>query len=218
MAVSSHAQPGRCRGYQWLDDIIDTTLVAEPDSDLLVEALPTGLVRRPTISDDRLLNPGEGEYLRPAVCRGIVVASPVAGVGSRRWARVAVAAAGRDGAGGVRATMTAEGFVRLERELIGEVRTCPACGEPITPRGLAAHQARSLSCRWRRAVAEVKALWASGCRDPWSIPGAPLSWTDLNATVRWRRQLRTVRFPRWTAVLLDQGGQVPAVGAGTDTT
>ena len=30
MAVTSHDQPGKCRGHQWVDDIVDTTLVAAP--------------------------------------------------------------------------------------------------------------------------------------------------------------------------------------------
>ena len=205
MAVTSHDQPGKCRGHQWVDDIVDTTLVAAPLAAVLGQVLPAALVGRPTFSMDRILSPGTGEYLREDVCGGIVVASPVAGVGSRRWVRVAAAAAACAGAAGVRAAMAPEGFADLERELIGNVVTCPSCAQPIAPKGLRAHQAKNLLCRWRRAVAEVQELWAVGWRDPFRVPGAPLAWAELNRTVAWKRRLHTVAFPRWSAVLVAPG-------------
>jgi len=202
MAVKSHARPGKCRGHQWVDDVEDTTLVAAPLAAVLGQVLPPALVRRPTLSDDRVLTPGPREYLREEVCGGIVVASPVAGVSSRRWARVAAAAAARDGAAGVRAAMAPERFVDLERELVGDAVTCPCCAQSVTAKGLRTHQASSLLCRWRRAVGDVQELWASGWRDPFRVPDAPLSWGELNRTVAWKRRLRTVAFPRWSAVLV----------------
>ena len=36
----------------------------------------------------------------------------------------------------------------------------------------------------------------------WSVPNAPLRWTDLTAKKAWRDRLAPVGFPRWTAVLL----------------
>ncbi len=102
-AVDGHDT--RCRGHEWADDVVDTTLITVPIAAVVADVLPPELVRRPALSEDRLLNPGPGEFLRPEVCGGIVVASPVPGIRSRRWARVATAAAKRNGHAGVRAAM-----------------------------------------------------------------------------------------------------------------
>jgi len=58
----------------------------------------------------------------------------------------------------------------------------------------------------RRAAAEVRAAWAAGWRDPYSVQGAPLTWGELTGKVCWQRRLVTVDFPRWTAVLLKPDG------------
>ncbi|MDQ6798438.1 MAG: hypothetical protein M3011_10565 [Actinomycetota bacterium] len=214
MAVKSHATPGKCRGHQWVDDVVDSALVTAPLGLILAEALPAGLVSRPTLSDDRVLNPGPGEYLRPEVCRGVVVSSPLAGVGARRWALVAKVAAERDGIAGVRSAMVAERFAELETELVGSVVDCPSCGQVVASGGLRQHRVSNILCRWRRCVAEVQELWALGWRDPYNVAGAPLSWTELQRTVAWRRRLRTVAFPRWAAVLVVPGADASSRGVG----
>ncbi|HEX5266059.1 MAG TPA: hypothetical protein VFW24_04750, partial [Acidimicrobiales bacterium] len=58
-------------------------------------------------------------------------------------------------------------------------------------------------CRWIRAAAQVRLAWDQGWRDPFSLGrGTPLTWAELQRTVRWRNRIRVVRFPLWTAVLL----------------
>jgi hypothetical protein len=80
---------------------------------------------------------------------------------------------------------------------------CDDCGDTVEQRGLGAHHARNTRCRWAHAAREVRHLWDDGCRDPFSLGGdTPLSWTELNQTVRWRTRVRTVPSPHWTAVLL----------------
>ena len=199
-AVAAHSQ--RCAGRRWDDGVGATTLIDEDLGQLFAQVLPPELVGRPTFSDDRILSPGPGEYLHPGVCHGIVVASPIDGVPARVWARVATAAARRLGETGVRACLHAEGLARMRRELEVEITACPDCGEVVSPRALGSHRATSSLCRWRRAVAEVRRRWDEGFRDPWSVPGAPLDWTGLNARVAWRRRLHVVEFARWAAVLL----------------
>ena len=130
--------------------------------------------------------------------------SPVDGVRARKWLRVAVAALESQGLSSVREALSPEGFHALEREVLppGSEVTCPDCDETVSARGLGIHRATSGACRWRRAAAEVRAAWAVGWRDPYSVEGAPLTWGELMARVCWKRRLVTVDFPRWTAVLL----------------
>lgn len=203
-AVEPHLDLGRCRGRPWVDDIPDAVLVAAPMAEMLEPLLPAALVARPTFSYDRLVTPAPAEYLRIEVCQGITVCSPIAGVPSRRWVHVVRAAAARDGEAGVRRAMTAAGFAEVESELVdpGEFLECPDCRELVKRKGLATHRSRNVACCWRRAATEVREAWQLGWRDPYSVPDAPLKWSDLRARSDWRRRLRPVKFPRWTAVLL----------------
>lgn len=203
-AVKPHIELDRCRGVPWLDDAPDAVLVAAPDAETLERVLPPALVARPNFSYDRLLARDQPEYLRIDVCRGITVRSPIADVPARRWVHVAVAAARDYGEAGIRRAVTAPGFAELERELIdsGQFLECPDCHEFVKLKGLNLHRTRNVACRWRRAASEVENAWRQGWRDPYSIPGAPLTWSDLRATSMWRRRLHPVAFPKWTAVLL----------------
>jgi len=198
--VAAHDR--RCTGRLWVDAVVDATLVTGSMAELLAELLPPELVDRPTLSADRLISPGPGEYLRIDVCQGITVRSPVAGVRSRRWVHVAAAGLRQGGEAAVRRALTAESFALLETELVLDVVSCPHCGEMVKRRGLSAHQATNMACRWRQAVGEVRERWANGSRDPWSVPGAPLEWGALKAKATWARRLEVVAFPRWAAVLL----------------
>ena len=199
-AVPSHEL--RCTGRPWVADIGRTTLVTGELAEQLRRLLPEDLLGRPTFSAERLLAPGPGEFLRPEVCHGIVVASPVPGVSSRVWAQIARAGLREGGESALRQAMTAKGFAELRAQLGIDLVDCAHCGEALTDRGLATHQRTNAACRWGRAVAQVRDLWAEGGRDPWSVPGAPLEWGALKAKASWRRRLEVVRFPRWTAVLL----------------
>lgn len=119
-----------------------------------------------------------------------------------------MSAAERDlGAGAIHKALTSDGFAEIELRLNeeGRLACCPDCGDTTTAKGLSRHRTRNTPCRWRRAVEEVRRLWAEGWRDPFSVPGAPLKWRELNATVAWRRRLHVVPFPAWTAVLLRDG-------------
>ena len=202
-AVATHHD--RCAGRRWDLDVGQSALVGEEIAGLFTQVLSAELVDRPTLSQDRLLSPGPGEFLQPSVCHGIVVRSPVPAVGARAWTTVATAAARHLGEAGLRRCLSAEGLAGVARELGVEVSTCEVCGEAVNPRRVGSHRATSAVCRWRRAVAEVHSRWALGYRDPWSVPGAPLDWTGLNARVRWRRRLHVVVFPRWAAVLVAPG-------------
>lgn len=102
----------------------------------------------------------------------------------------------------MREALTAKSFASLERELDLDVVRCTDCGAWVRPRGLAIHRVTSALCRWRRAVAEVRELWAVGFRDPWSVPEAPLDWASLNGNAAWRRRVHVVTFSRWAAVVL----------------
>ncbi|HEX8771511.1 MAG TPA: hypothetical protein VF711_12155 [Acidimicrobiales bacterium] len=106
--VNAHRR--RCPGRPWIDTLVDSTLVTGDLAELLSQFLPPELVDRPTFSDDRMLSPGPGEYLREEVCHGIVIRSPVEGVRSRRWTHVAGAAYGTGGETALRRTLTAEGL------------------------------------------------------------------------------------------------------------
>ncbi|MDQ6614814.1 MAG: hypothetical protein M3083_08720 [Actinomycetota bacterium] len=103
-------------------------------------------------------------------------------------------------------------------ELAADATTCTTCGQVVVARSLNQHRGASSLCRWLRAVAEVRRRWEDGWRDPWSVPDAPLRWTDLTAKKAWRDRLAPVSFPLWTAVLLSpaptpRGRSVEAPGA-----
>jgi len=177
-------------------------LVTGDLAEVLRQLLAPEFVDRPMFSDDRVLSPGPGEYLREEVCHGIVVRSPVEGVRSRRWTHVAGAAFGMGGETALQRSLSASGFAELEDELVLDVVVCPDCGELLNAKGLGTHRRTNAACRWRQAVAEVRDKWSIGFRDPWSTPGAPLEWGALKRRIRWSKRLHVVAFPRWAAVLL----------------
>jgi len=149
---------------------------------------------------ERLLSPGPREFLTPDVCHGLAVTSPVAGVGSRRWTLVADAAWRSGGKAELRRALSAEGFAELEAELALDLVACAHCAAVVKARGLGTHQASNAACRWRRAMVEVRRLWAKGSRDPWSVAGAPLEWGALKAEA--------------TVAQAAGGGGVSSVGVG----
>lgn len=206
------ALPGhgaRCHGRPWVADVGVTTLVTGELAEQLGRLLPADLVGRPTSSPERVLSPGPNEFLLPEVHQGIVVASPVPGVSPRVWTHIARAGLREEGESALRKAMTVDGFTELRAQLALDLVECTHCGQFLTEHGLATHQRTNIACRWGRAAAQVRGLWAQGRRDPWSIPGAPLEWGALNAKVSWRRRLEVVRFPRWTAVLLSPASEDP---------
>jgi len=192
---------GRCIGHPWVDDLPDEVVVPAPMASLLLPMLPQSIVdgaNPPTVSDSRR------DHLAYDFSHGYRVRSPVEGVPARRWLRVATAVVEIKGLHAVGRILTPAGFEQLEQELIepGSAVCCPDCGEHLTTRGLELHRSTSSACGWRQAAAEVRHLWAGGWRDPYNVKGAPLKWSELTATIRWKRRLCTVDFTRWTAVLL----------------
>lgn len=202
-AIEAHIDFDRCRGHPWVDDVVDATLIAASVAEALIPLLPPELIGHPSFSEDRRLR-GLPDHLHDDVYQGITVRSPIVGIPSRRWLHVATAVANHRGEAGIQRATTATGFEELEREFIDptEFVECLDCRELVKSRGLRAHRSRNSVCRWRRAAAEVRTLWAGGFRDPYRVAGAPLKWSDLRATSEWRRRLRTVEFPKWAAVLL----------------
>jgi hypothetical protein len=202
LALQAHL--ARCALRPWTDAVSDSTLVAAPLADVLRAALPAALCERPTFSGDRVLKPGPSEYLYPELLHGVIVRSPIPGVPARTWRFVVEASVRRHGDEAVGRAVTPAGFRELESEVQAYKRfvACGDCGTVVAQRGLHSHRASSSLCRWMRAVTAVEALWAHGHRDPWSTPDAPLTWGELTRFVAWRRRVQTVRFPRWTAVLL----------------
>jgi ribosomal protein S27E len=199
-AVPSHEV--RCQGRPWVADVGGTTLVTGELAEHLGRLLPADLVGRPTFSPERMLSPGPGEFLHPEVCQGIVVASPVPGVPPRVWVYITRAGMREEGESALRRAMTADGYAELRAQLAVDLVECTHCGQFLIERGLGTHRRTNIACRWGRAAALVREMWALGRRDPWSVPGAPLEWGPLKAKASWRRRLEVVRFPRWSAVLL----------------
>lgn len=204
-ALPLHAEV-RCRGHPWVDDLSDTAVVPDAYTELLLglgDDVAVGVVDPGHLSR---IDPGDGRCRhRPPTPSGVLrVHSPVPGVSARRWLVVALAAADRWGADGVRRAVRADGFYTLETELVlpGTYTECPVCGAFVAARVLGQHQRMSATCWWQRAAAEVRAAWRDGWRDPYTVPGAPTTWTDLSRSAGWRRRLRTVPFPRWIAVLV----------------
>lgn len=207
-AVWPHTNdPQRCRQHPWVDDLPDTALIGAPLAQSVAAVLPAHLLDRPNFSGDRLLHPHPDDYLPIHLCQGVVVRSPVDGVTAQRWAVVVAAAERDEGAAAIEQAATADGFAEIESRLLDEGRLgrCPDCGDTTTAKGLGRHRARNTQCRWRRAAAEVRRLWADGWRDPFSVPGAPLKWRELNDRIYWRNRTHVIPFPAWTAVLLRNG-------------
>jgi hypothetical protein len=170
-------------------------MVAGVEAAVLLAVLPDYLVDLPD-RDGHAVTWLHGE-------RVVSFVSPIIGVAPRRWSRVVLAAAARDGGVEIGRVLDREGFAGLEAELgQPELVVCGRCGETVTRRGLAGHQRSSTRCRWTHAADEVHNRWGDGWRDPFSVAETPLSWTELQARKCWRSRLRTVRFPLWTAVLL----------------
>ena len=203
-AVEAHIEPGRCRGKPWVDDLQDDALIPEPAASTFSQRMPAHLVGPVNVSQDRLGRFHPAERLRYDVLDGIVVRSPIDGVRARRWLYVVTAAIERHGPQVVDRALTPVGFREVERELDpdGWLVDCPDCGDAVGRSGIKLHRARSTLCRWKRAETEVRTLLDEGWRDPFTVPGAPLKWDLLQAKAAWRRRVRTVEFPRWTAVLL----------------
>lgn len=195
----------RCARHEWTDAVKDGALVADPLASVLRRHLAPELCSRPTFSDDRILKPGQNEYLYPELLHGSIVHSPIPGVPARTWAYVVAVSVRTYGEPIVIRAMEPAGFRDLEAEVQAYERfvACDDCGTVVTQRGLRSHRAGSSLCRWQRAVAEVAQSWDVGYRDPWTLrPTVPLTWGELNRFVAMRRRLKTVRFPRWTAVLV----------------
>jgi hypothetical protein len=203
-AVEPHITLGRCPGRPWVDDVEDSALVPEPIADLLSDRLPGHLLEPVNVSRDRMLRLRSAEGVSHDVLRGLLVHSPIEGVPARRWVYIVTAAVEHHGPAAIVTAMTSTGFNDLERELAMNDRLvdCPDCGQTVGRSRIDLHRARSTLCRWKRARDEVRALWEAGWRDPFTVPGAPLSWEGLQARVAWRRRIRTTEFPRWVAVLL----------------
>jgi hypothetical protein len=207
---------GRCRRRQWVDELPDRAVIPAGFVPILASVLPPGVV------EDR--NPEVRRSRRHEValdfCLGRQMHSPIEGVRARRWLHVATRAIEARGVQAVRQALTLDGFLDLEADLVpaGDATECPHCGEFVTRRGMGSHQATSVVCRWRRAVAEVDQAWESGWRDPFNVEGAPLTWAALSSRVRWRSRMLTVPYPRWTAVLLKADSPVrPTAGADRDS-
>ena len=203
-AVDAHVLLGRCRGTPWIEDVEDEALVPEPAASMFIDRVPSHLVRPINVSEDRLIRLRLTERVRDDVLHGIVVRSPVEGVRARRWVYVVTAAVERHGPQVIDRAVTPIGFQEVEGELDVNDRLvdCPDCGDTVARSGISLHRSKSTLCRWRRAATEVRALWDAGWRDPFTVPGAPLKWDQLQGKAAWRRRVRTVEFPRWVAVLL----------------
>lgn len=182
-------------------DLPDSVVVPAPLSGLLLSVLPPAIVdgaEHPNVSAARR------RRVDISFREGVRIRSPLDGIRAKRWLIVARAALKHEGLDAVRRTLTTDAFLALEAALVpaGKYLACPDCSEIVTSGRLAYHQATNSACRWRRAVREVRRAWTAGWRDPFSIDGAPLTWSELTGRVVWRSRLRTIPFPRWTAVLL----------------
>ena len=208
-AVEPHlGDPDRCRTRPWVDEIADEALISAPLAHDVAKVLPPALLSRPSFSGERLRSADPDDYLNIDLCQGVMVRSPVPGVRAQRWAVVTSAVARDRGVAAIDEATSAAGFAALETQLRAEGRltVCSICGDTTTVRGLRSHQARNRACRWRVAAEEVRRRWTQGWRDPYSVPGAPLKWGELNATAMWRRRTDVVRFPAWTGVLIRTDG------------
>lgn len=204
-AVASHVRRGRCTREPWPLANPASMLVAAGTRTALLGALPEPVKRRPTFGD-RMVDPLlRDRRLSPGARAGVVVVSPVTGVGVRRWLETVTLGVQRFGPGVVDDALSGEGFAALEAAVgpIPGFVTCGGCGEWQATRGLAGHRARNTRCRWLVAHREVEAAWGAGWRDPASQrSGVPVRWAELSHG-RWRRFVRLVEYPQWTAVLVD---------------
>jgi hypothetical protein len=202
-SVDAHIE--RCRRHPWVDDIADTAVVPAQYSRLVLAAMPADLIGRvdPPGETRAVLGDGRTKTQAPTPAGLATIASPIPGVPARDWIDTAIATIRAHGPEAIERALDPDEYARLRHELGARSRTasCKYCGHFFTPQTLALHQANNAVCAWRRAATEVRTAWVNGWRDPYSIPGTPIRWVDLQ-TARWRRQLRTVLFPRWIAVLL----------------
>lgn len=208
-ALDQHVE-GRCRGHPWVDDLADTAVVPNSSSGVILGVLEESLVSPVPLERSSRVVGRDGRLRNPAPEHGGMfrIRSPLDGVKSRRWLVVAIAAADRWGTDGVRQALDAHRFHELEDELLvpGSYVDCPICGAFVSALALHPHQTTSANCAWRRAALEVRCAWRDGWRDPCSIPETPKTWSELSGSTRWKRQVRTVAFPRWIAVLLSGDG------------
>ena len=202
---------GALQGRPWIDAVPDEILIAAPAADLFRGILDPCLVRPVMVSQDRILGLRSSEGDRDEVLQGIVVRSPLAGIKARRWASIVLTALARYGPRAIELACTPVGFGELETtfDRPDSKADCPHCGETFQLRHMKQHQARNTLCRWQRAAHAVRALWADGWRDPFSVTGAPVRWDDLQRRAHWRRRTETVVFPRWVAVLILAPGDAP---------
>jgi len=181
-----------------------TVLVAGDQHAALLTALPSSVKRRPVFGD-RVVEPLLRDPLLPSrAFGGVVVVSPVPGVGGRLWLETVAAAVRRFGVGVIDRALTTGGFA-VVAELAGPLAgfvTCEVCGDLLTESGVTGHRARSTRCRWLVAHRTVEDAWAGGWRDPGSLADVPTRWDELSRG-RWRRFVRLVEYPQWTAVLVD---------------
>lgn len=206
-AVSRHVNDGRCRGVPWPQERRPGVLVAAgaPNQPLLA-LLPDSLKREPRFSDRARSPLTRDPHVPGDVLAGTVVDTPIPDVDAHRWLAVVTLGVQRIGSRAAARALTGDGFAALEAELgpIDGHVDCPACGQWVSATRLAAHQLRNARCRWLVAHRRVEAAWADGWRDPWSLrPQVPARWTQLVQS-RWRRFVRTVEYPQWTAVLVDR--------------
>ena len=208
-ALDQHVE-GRCRGHPWVDDLADSAVVPTSYTDAILGVVDESLVRPLPMDRSRRVDGRDGRLRNPSPEHGGMfrIHSPLEGIKARRWLVVAAAAADRWGRDGVRQALDEQRFDELQDELLvpGSYVDCPVCGAFVSALALHAHQTTSANCAWRRAALEVRCAWRGGWRDPYSIPEAPKTWSELCASMRWKRQVRTVVFPRWIAVLLPGAG------------
>jgi hypothetical protein len=192
-AVAGHLT--RCGGFPWVDDGIgDEAMVSDEEARAVMTVLPEELWDVP---DHAGVVHGwfHGEVVTSFL-------SPFPGIAPRRWSQVAAAAlaAGIVEPAGL---LDVDTFRRVERTLAltRNLAVCDRCGMTVRRGGLSVHKASNQRCRWIYAAEEVRRLWADGWRDPYTVPGTPLIWGDLQKA-RWRSRVRAVRFPLWMAVLI----------------
>ncbi|HLG01747.1 MAG TPA: hypothetical protein VI916_14885, partial [Acidimicrobiia bacterium] len=196
----------RCRGRPWVDVVAEVAVIPFEYTARIARVVDASLLG--TVSDpgESWAVPGDGRAKRMTHPAGglLTLETPIAGVRPRRWLAVAMAAIERFGDEGLGRALDADEFHRLEAEVLvpGAHVECICCGAFIAARRQKAHQATNAACLWRNGAAEVRRAWADGWRDPNSVPDAPMTWSELQATAAWRHRVRTVRFPRWIAVLL----------------
>jgi hypothetical protein len=205
-AVERHVRNGNCAGEPWALRSSGELLIPRDDHarQRVLALLPPHLVR-PVQPGDRAYRPlARDRYIRDDVIAGTVLLSPFPGIPARRWLEVAHTALRRLGPNSVREVLNRKRFVELEQTL-GTAEgfvACPMCDDWLRKGGLVAHQKGNTRCRFLVAHRAVETAWQQGWRDPWSLRShVPLLWADLSSS-RWRRWVRLVEYPQWTAVLI----------------